>query len=139
MIRCIASASVCRLGDAGRLSPKRRDRTVKVTGMVTLDGQPARGLSVVFHPAKGRPAVGMTDGDGRFSLSTFRQGNGALLGQHVVTVVVPLARRVGANNARGSSNQVFPCAQAVRQPGHLSAESIGQRWREEQLHVQSEP
>ena len=48
------------------------------------------GFLVVFHPAKGRPAVGMTDGDGRFSLLTFRQGDGALLGQHVVTVVVPL-------------------------------------------------
>ena len=40
----------------------------------------------MFRPTKGRPAVGTADRDGRFSLLTFRPGDGALLGQHVVTV-----------------------------------------------------
>ena len=60
--------------------------TAKVEGVVTLDGKPIEGAAVVFTPPEGRMATGATDSSGRFLLSTFKQGDGALLGQHRVTV-----------------------------------------------------
>lgn len=64
----------------------RNPATTKVEGVVALDGQPIEGAAVVFTPSSGPPATGTTDSDGRFVLSTFKQGDGAVLGQHRVTV-----------------------------------------------------
>ncbi len=41
---------------------------VQVNGTVTLDGQPLVGAAVIFHPDGGRPSVGETDSEGRYSL-----------------------------------------------------------------------
>jgi hypothetical protein len=60
----------------------------KVSGVVKLDGTPVPNASVMFTPiAGGRPASGTTDAAGRFSLTTFDQGDGALIGEHRVTVI----------------------------------------------------
>ncbi|MBN2293061.1 MAG: hypothetical protein JXM70_11585 [Pirellulales bacterium] len=64
-----------------------RPKTVPVTGVVTLDGKPVQGASVKFEPKnEGRPAMGETDQEGKFSLKTFDPGDGAILGEHQVTV-----------------------------------------------------
>ncbi len=60
--------------------------TVEVTGQVLLDGEPCEAAMVMFQPASGRPATGRTDGDGRFTLTTFSDGDGAVPGEHVVVV-----------------------------------------------------
>ncbi len=60
--------------------------TFPVTGTVTLDGKPVSGAAVVFTPDEGRQATGTTDDAGRFELSTFELGDGALPGKHRVTV-----------------------------------------------------
>ena len=60
--------------------------TIPVSGTVTLDGQTIAGAAVVFTPEEGRQATGTTDSSGRFELSTFRLGDGALPGPHRVTV-----------------------------------------------------
>lgn len=65
-----------------------RPKTVPVTGTVTLDGQAVEGASVTFAPeAGGRPALGTTDKDGKFTLKTFEERDGALPGKHKVTVI----------------------------------------------------
>jgi hypothetical protein len=58
--------------------------TAKVTGTVTYNGQPIERVSVVFTPESGRPASGVTDASGKFTLSTFAPGDGALPGLHKV-------------------------------------------------------
>jgi hypothetical protein len=59
----------------------------KVSGVVTLDGVPVPNASVMFIPAAGgRPASGITDASGHFQLKTFEKDDGALLGEHKVTV-----------------------------------------------------
>jgi len=63
-----------------------RSETVSVTGTVTLNGQPADQADVNFMPSKGRVASGVTDKEGRFSLSTNKPGDGAVPGEHVVTI-----------------------------------------------------
>ncbi len=60
--------------------------TVKVTGTVTHNGQPVEGASVAFIPETGRPASGTTDASGRFTLSTFKSGDGAVPGPHKVAI-----------------------------------------------------
>lgn len=62
--------------------------TVSVTGVVTLNGQPLPGAAVSFSPkgGKGRAAVGATDIDGKFTLTTVTAGDGAVPGEYGVSV-----------------------------------------------------
>jgi hypothetical protein len=58
------------------------------TGVVTLNGTPVARASVVFSPANaasGSVATGLTDGSGRFALSTAGR-EGAAQGPYTVTV-----------------------------------------------------
>ena len=64
-----------------------RPRVVAVSGTVLLGGEPVEEAGVTFTPTGGRPATGRTDAQGRFSLTTFDPGDGAIVGQHVVTIV----------------------------------------------------
>lgn len=68
-------------------SGSSRPDTAPVTGLVTYKGEPVAEAQVSFIPAQGRPASGATGADGRFELSTFEAGDGALLGDHTVTVM----------------------------------------------------
>src|SRR5262245_12374499 len=64
-------------------------KTVKVEGVVTLDGKPLPAATVTFVPdGNGRAASGRTDQDGIFRLTTFRTDDGAVPGEYKVTVVV---------------------------------------------------
>ena len=64
----------------------------QVGGVVTLDGQPLAKGQVQFLPdsskgTKGRMAVGLIGTDGRFKLTAFKPGDGALVGFHKVVVI----------------------------------------------------
>jgi hypothetical protein len=61
--------------------------TARVTGVVTLDGQPVDGATVSFSPkSEGAvAAAGITDASGRFSLST-TSGEGAAPGSYAVVI-----------------------------------------------------
>lgn len=61
--------------------------THPVTGTVTYHGQPVVGAQVMFTSDAGRAAEGTTDAEGKFTLTTFKPGDGALAGVHHVTVV----------------------------------------------------
>ena len=63
-----------------------QSNTIKVTGTVTLDGKPVDQAEVTFQPAEGRIATGVTDSQGRFELSTNSPGDGAVPGDHKVTI-----------------------------------------------------
>jgi hypothetical protein len=60
--------------------------TAKVSGTVTYQGKPIEGVNVAFVPTSGRPASGITDASGHFTLSTFGTGDGAVLGSHKVAL-----------------------------------------------------
>ena len=79
----LAAVGVAALG-AGCGGDKK---LAKVSGVVTLDGKPLDGATVVFHPeGGGRPATGTTGADGHFSLTTYTSGDGAQVGDHKVVV-----------------------------------------------------
>lgn len=72
--------------------------TFPVTGKVHVDGQPAAMLSISLHDGKEMdpafPALprAVTKKDGTFAVSTFEAGDGASVGDYVVTFVWGEAR-----------------------------------------------
>jgi hypothetical protein len=61
--------------------------TAPVSGVVTYKGSSVDEAVVVFaSPAGGRPATAITDGQGKFRLSTFAEYDGAMPGNYKVTV-----------------------------------------------------
>jgi hypothetical protein len=59
---------------------------VPVSGTVLLDGKPLTMGSVQFVPAGARPSGGGINKEGRFVLSCYEQGDGAVVGPHRVRV-----------------------------------------------------
>ena len=63
-------------------------RVGKVQGMVKLDGKPVADAGVSFTPIDGgRSAFGVTAADGSFELTSYEIGDGAQIGNHVVTIM----------------------------------------------------
>lgn len=65
----------------------------QVTGVVTIDDKPYPGGKVIFAPVAkndsliaGRTSFGILDDQGQFILSCYKQGDGAIVGQHTVTL-----------------------------------------------------
>ncbi len=83
---CIALStfSLSFLGCGGDGLPKR----VPVTGTVTHNGKAVEAATVSFH-GEGAPRVasGVTDSSGKFTLTTYTANDGAIPGNHTVTVV----------------------------------------------------
>jgi hypothetical protein len=80
----------------------------QVEGVVTLDGKPLPNATVILVPGQGRPATGVTDGEGRYrvKLTSDRQGTN------------PGVNRVRITTERGPSETgdgkpIPPVAEAV--------------------------
>ena len=58
----------------------------RVSGAVTLDGQPLPKATIEFQPQAGSPSYGITDERGRYELMYLPDKPGAELGRHVVRV-----------------------------------------------------
>jgi len=64
-----------------------REKVYPASGVVTLDGQPVEGATVIFHSTTNKiSAQGMTDEDGRYHVMTYEDNDGAVAGKHTVTV-----------------------------------------------------
>lgn len=75
----LASAAGCGGAD--------RAETAPASGVVLQDGNPVAGASVTLFPKEGgRSANGLTDENGRFVLTTYDQGDGAIPGEHQVAI-----------------------------------------------------
>jgi hypothetical protein len=73
---------------AGCGSSGDREKVVPVSGVVTYQGKPLEGYRVTFMPTDGRrPAIGLTDAEGKFALGTNEVGDGAVVGTHKVAFV----------------------------------------------------
>lgn len=67
-----------------------------VHGKVMIDGQPLTEGKVMFAPIaqgggmeSGKPAFGPLQGDGSFVLSTYSDNDGAVVGEHWVSIIAP--------------------------------------------------
>lgn len=82
---CFATGLLALAGCGGSSHPA----TVAVGGTVSFKGAPLTNGTVRFNPVdaqKGRPAEGKIDANGKFTLSTFVPGDGALAGDYGVSV-----------------------------------------------------
>jgi hypothetical protein len=82
----------------------------RVHGKVTYKEKPVESGTVTFNPIPGKGgetgqnATGQIEPDGSYVMTTFNTGDGAILGQHVVAVVV---------REKGSENQGKPRADST--------------------------
>lgn len=83
---------------------RRGPEIVSVSGKVTFNGQPLKFGSVTFQPQKGQPARGEIQSDGTFTLSTFKPGDGAVVGPHKVRVACYESQRAPANTGGGEQS-----------------------------------
>ncbi|MCI0705726.1 MAG: hypothetical protein L0241_32090 [Planctomycetia bacterium] len=60
-------------------------RVVKVSGVVTHNGEPVPNLRLNFQPEKGRPSWGDTNEKGEFTLEYDATRKGAQVGMHTVS------------------------------------------------------
>jgi hypothetical protein len=78
--------------------------TVPVSGVVTCNGKPVANGVVNFTPLpdqegrseRGRVALGKTDSEGRFKLTTYENNDGALVGRHTVTISMGFSEESGS-------------------------------------------
>ncbi|MCC9607244.1 hypothetical protein LOC68_13770 [Blastopirellula sp. JC732] len=94
MWSAIALAAIAAIGCGGRT-----EKIVPVSGTVFVDGEPMKaGVDgfITLAPPSGRPAIGKIDGStGRFTLTTYEEGDGAVVGTHEVSVTVNAIGRGG--------------------------------------------
>ncbi len=72
---------------SGPLENPNWPKRVKATGSVHYQDKPVEGAVVTFVSNDGKStATGQTDANGKFRLTTYVEGDGAVPGSHVVTV-----------------------------------------------------
>lgn len=103
-----ASASYLALASLGVLAVlsigcgKSGPQLTPVEGVVTLDGTPLEGATVLFQPdAGGKPAVGLSDAAGKFVLKTLEEGDGAQVGMNSVSVTKQIKGESSADVEEG--------------------------------------
>jgi len=89
------------------------DRLVPVSGRVLVDGKPAAGAAIVFHPAdaaNGTHPVAQADANGDFRLTTIRSGDGAAPGAYRVTLTwyVSPPRKKGLEGEESPVRNLIP-------------------------------
>ncbi len=97
-------------GDSGEYE------VVRVGGIVTCQGKPVANATVNFSPKAspdrpaqnpGKLALGITDAQGRFQLTTYENNDGAIIGTHTVTL------EPNFDEATGRTPRGFPCAKST--------------------------
>ncbi len=88
--------------------------TVPVKGVVTCNGKPLANGVINFTPVadqegrgegnRGRAALGKTDEEGRFVLTTYKNNDGAIVGRHMVTISMGFSEEGGS-----IVDKNFPC------------------------------
>ena len=106
---CLSSilmlAVVVLLGCAGRNTPPLG----KVTGTVTLDGQPLPKAKILFQPTgEGAPSYGRTDETGRYELQYSVDIAGALVGEHKVRITTYMQEQVEGQAPKEYPERVPP-------------------------------
>jgi len=85
---CLTLLPLCLILPLSGCQGDGKPEVAPTTGVVTYDGEPVAKASVAFVPMGEAPnAIGTTDDEGRFTLTTFNPGDGAVVGAHRVIVV----------------------------------------------------
>jgi len=125
MVAAWIAALCCLLCGCQQEAFKPPESTYAVRGQILVDGQPAAGAEVVFHPEQAdrgrlRPR-GVTDDQGRFELSTHQAGDGAPAGRYQVTVSWK-SEATGKQEDRDLAQEKLPRRYLDPKASQLSAE-----------------
>lgn len=108
-------------------------RIAPVSGVVTVNGKPQKGLIVSFQPLgskdnpnPGRGSTGVTDENGRFTLSYDGAESGAVVGTHRVRIFSDLGADIP--DTEGDFKAADAAAKAAR--GKRVRETIPIEWHE---------
>lgn len=123
MIRVLVLSSVlvmpCVVG-CGAASD--RQELFKVTGTVTFKGAPVEGATVTFSsPTASRSAKGDTDANGKFSLTTFDTNDGAIAGEHAITIV-----KVASAGSSGATTEANAIEMMKKNMGTINPEKTAE-------------
>jgi hypothetical protein len=94
-IIAVMAATLCLIFAGCRSGGLPKPSTEPVTGTVIFKGKPLSGVKITFHPNFDIGPVqflpnGLTDKQGRFTLSTTAAGDGAPVGDYTVTLELPV-------------------------------------------------
>jgi hypothetical protein len=85
-----------------------------VRGTVTIDSRPLSQAKVMFAPIEsgdnpnpGKPAFGLLQPDGSFVLTTYSENDGAVIGEHWVTIINLAKKPAGATLVSNTSRGTF--------------------------------
>ena len=88
---------------------KRRPPSFPTTGIVTWNGEPATGALVTLQSLSHNVAAsGRTNDKGEFALTTWRQGDGAVAGDHQVTIATSVITGYGTDGSIFEVNAMPP-------------------------------
>ncbi len=112
-------------GCAGGGAEGEADRPARTpaSGKVTYGGDPVEGATVVLSPTSqdGKPATGLTDASGMFTLRTFETDDGAIAGEYKVTVT-KLKTSASSTVSEDDPNYDPEAADDSDEPEHLIPE-----------------
>lgn len=125
----LALLSVVMMGCSDNGGAKRLP-TNKVTGKVSMNGAPVPGASISFSPVEtGKPpALGISDAQGMYTLTTYDSGDGAVEGDFKVMVykgaptaapAAPAHDPTGATSGGGAPKHSGPAGKAPAGGGSL--------------------
>lgn len=102
----VFAAALLGAGACTGCSSSKEYEVAPVSGTVTLDGAPAANVEVAFqpiggaeNPTPGPGSLAIADDQGRFTLRTIRDEDGAVVGNHRVLITTPRPARESANDS----------------------------------------
>lgn len=99
-----------------------RKPTHRVIGTVEMAGGPVAGATVMFAPTNGQPvASGLTDGAGKYELTTYEYGDGAVVGEYNVLVIRSSKKKDGPTEL---SHDAFEKGEDPTTSGHAGEEDV---------------
>ncbi len=93
------------------------NKPIDVEGVVLLDNEPVADATVLFIPdgGSGQPAHGLTDENGKFQLTTFKENDGAFPGSYKVTVTKSVPPPQPPEADPGDSKSVVAHFKAIKE------------------------
>lgn len=111
--------SFAAIGLVGCGGGAERKPTAEVTGVVFYEGKPVTGGTVYFAPrgegtTPGKGGAGYVQADGTFTVGTYKDDDGAVIGNHAISYEPPAPELIGTPST--SSGQPAAAVRTIRSP-----------------------
>lgn len=93
--------------------------TGDVSGTVTMDDKPLANANVSFQAERSRPAYGVTDANGKYTLTYSKELTGAKIGENIVTITSGGATEGEYSEEENKKDPLIPAkynAEAAKNP-----------------------